>query len=118
MSSRAVPILASVDLAATLAFYEALGFANLGAPPEEWDYLIVGRDGAELHFTGPSGGAPAPGRCFVYVDDADAVHEQWQGQVVPPAGIEPPLSQDYGMRTFTLIDPNLNEVRVGASLSG
>jgi hypothetical protein len=114
MPSRAVPILASADLTATLAFYEALGFANLGAPPEEWDYLIVGRHGAELHFLGPSPGTRAPGTCFIYVEDADAVHEQWLGRVVPPARMDAPVSQDYGMRTFTLVDPNLNEVRVGS----
>jgi hypothetical protein len=38
---RAVPLLASDDLRATAAFYRRLGFTNKGAPPDEWDYLIV-----------------------------------------------------------------------------
>ena len=50
MAERTVPILPSRDLRESLAFYEALGFENRGAPPEEWDYLILGRGGLELHF--------------------------------------------------------------------
>lgn len=47
MAEYAVPILPSRDLRETLGFYERLGFANLGGPPEEWDYLILGRGGIE-----------------------------------------------------------------------
>jgi hypothetical protein len=50
--NRAAPILPGGDLNVTLAFYERLGFENLGAPPEEWDYLILGGKGVELHFIG------------------------------------------------------------------
>lgn len=50
MAESAVPILPSRDLRETLAFYERLGFENRGATPEEWDYLILGRGGIELHF--------------------------------------------------------------------
>lgn len=116
MASRAVPILPSPDLDATLAFYQGLGFTNLGAPSDEWDYLIIGRDDSELHFIGPSSGARPAGICFLYVDDANALYAEWQGTVVAPARIEAPVDQDYGMRTFTLIDPHDNEVRVGSTL--
>jgi hypothetical protein len=47
MAERSVPILPSRDLAETLTFYETLGFENRGAPPEDWDYLIIGRGGLE-----------------------------------------------------------------------
>jgi hypothetical protein len=50
VTERSVPILPSRDLRETLAFYERLGFENRGAPPEQWDYLIIGRGGIELHF--------------------------------------------------------------------
>ena len=50
MTDRAVPILPSRDLNETLSFYGRIGFVNLGAPPEEWDYLILGRGGVVLHF--------------------------------------------------------------------
>jgi catechol 2,3-dioxygenase-like lactoylglutathione lyase family enzyme len=112
---RAVPVFASSDLAATLAFYEALGFENRGAPPEEWDYLIIGREGIELHFSAPPGAPCGPGICFLYVDDADAVHAAWQVSARPPARMSSPADQEYGMRTFALLDPDGNELRVGSS---
>jgi hypothetical protein len=114
VASRAVPILASRDLSTTLAFYQGLGFENIGAPPEEWDYLIVGRDSIELHFLGPSAGPRAAGSCFLYVDDADGVYAEWQGKAPAPARIDPPRDTEYGMRAFTLFDPDDNEVRVGS----
>src|SRR4051794_2662578 len=96
VSSRAVPVFASSDLAATLTFYEALGFENRGAPPEEWEYLIVGREGIELHFSAPPGAPSGPGVCFIFVDDADAVHAAWEGSGKPPARMSPPVDQEYG----------------------
>jgi len=115
MATRAVPVLTSRDISTTLAFYEGLGFKNRGAPPEEWDYLILVREGIELHFVGPSAGQRAPGFCFVYVDDADSVYAEWQGKAVSPGRIERPLNTNYGMRVFAIIDPDDNEVRVGSA---
>jgi catechol 2,3-dioxygenase-like lactoylglutathione lyase family enzyme len=122
--ARAVPILPSRDLRETLAFYERLGFENRGAPPEEWDYLIIGRDGAELHFilapqTDPLATASS---CFVFVDDADALHDEWRTVGVaedPGTGsrLEAPVDTDYGMREFAVVDSSGNLVRVGSPLS-
>jgi hypothetical protein len=49
MPEYAAPILPSRDLRETLALYERLGFENRGTPPEEWDHMILGRGGVELH---------------------------------------------------------------------
>jgi catechol 2,3-dioxygenase-like lactoylglutathione lyase family enzyme len=118
VASRAVPILASRDLATTLRFYETLGFENRGAPPpDEWDYLIAGRDGIELHFIGPSAGERAPGSCFLYVEDADGIHAEWKALAPPSAEVELPVITDYGMNEFTLVDPHGNEIRVGSPAS-
>jgi predicted enzyme related to lactoylglutathione lyase len=114
VASRAVPILASRDLEITLTFYGALGFENRGAPPDEWDYLIVGRDTIELHFIGPSAGERAAGSCFLYVEDADGIHSEWQAVAERSGRIEPPMDTDYGMHEFTLFDPHGNEIRVGS----
>jgi catechol 2,3-dioxygenase-like lactoylglutathione lyase family enzyme len=116
--SRAFPLLASPDLAATLAFYEALGFRSRGAPHTEWDYLIVVRDDVELHFAGPTTPATGPGACFIAVDDADALYDEWQARVDAPARLTRPIHTNYGMRAFTLFDPDGNEVRVGAGADG
>jgi len=115
MATRAVPVLTSRDISTTLAFYEGLGFKNRGAPPEEWDYLILVREGIELHFVGPSAGQRAPGFCFVYVDDADSVYAEWQGKAASPGRIERPLNTNYGMRVFSVCDPHDNEIRVGSA---
>jgi catechol 2,3-dioxygenase-like lactoylglutathione lyase family enzyme len=114
VASRAVPILVSPDLAATLAFYQRLGFESRGAPHDEWDYLIIGRDDLELHFVGPSAGQRAPGSCFLYVDDADAVYQEWQANAGAPARLGAPIHTNFGMRAFTLFDPDGNELRVGS----
>jgi catechol 2,3-dioxygenase-like lactoylglutathione lyase family enzyme len=122
MSDRAVPILPSRDLRETLAFYEALGFDNRGAPPEDWDYLIIGRDGIELHFTGDPSVDPfsTAGSCYLFVDDADALFDQWRSRVEPDAAtgsrITEPADTDYGMREFALVDRSGNLVRVGSAI--
>jgi catechol 2,3-dioxygenase-like lactoylglutathione lyase family enzyme len=115
VASRAVPVLTSRDIATTLAFYQGLGFENRGAPPDEWDYLILVRDGVELHFSGPAAGTRAPGFCFVYVDDADSIYTEWHGKAASPGRIERPLNTNYGMRVFALFDPDDNEIRVGSA---
>jgi catechol 2,3-dioxygenase-like lactoylglutathione lyase family enzyme len=121
MAESAVPILPSRDLRETLRFYEALGFDNRGAPPEEWDYLIVGRGGLLLHFVATPDVDPGrtAGMCFAYVDDADAVYKAWRTQLPEPdlvngSRLQAPVDTDYGMREFALVDPNGNLIRVGS----
>jgi catechol 2,3-dioxygenase-like lactoylglutathione lyase family enzyme len=116
-----VPILPSKDLRDTLAFYERLGFENRGAPPEEWNYLIIGRGGIELHFYGDPGVDPltTAAMCYLRVGDADAVHAEWEAvgvrrDATTGSRLEPPMLTDYGMREFALVDPSGNLVRVGS----
>jgi hypothetical protein len=123
MPERAVPILPSRDLNDTLAFYERLGFENRGAPPEEWDYLIIGRGGVELHFYGSPETDPltTSASCYLFVDDADALHDEWQQVGVPHdaatgSRLVPPMDTDYRMREFALVDRSGNLVRVGSPL--
>jgi len=117
-----VPILPSRDLNETLAFYEALGFENRGAPPDEWDYLIIGRGDIWLHFSLVPDVDPlsTASSCYLYVDDTDALYTAWSQAVVPDAAngsrIEPPVTTDYGMREFALVDRSGNLVRVGAPM--
>ena len=123
MNERAVPILLSRDLRETLAFFERLGFENRGAPPEEWGYLIIGRGTAELHFTEDLSVDPlrTSSMCYLYVDDAERVYEDWADAVDPdPATgsrIVAPVTTDYGMREFALVDTSGNLIRVGSPAS-
>jgi catechol 2,3-dioxygenase-like lactoylglutathione lyase family enzyme len=121
----AVPILPSRDLRETLAFYERLGFENRGAPPEEWNYLIVGRGGIQLHFYGDPRVDPltTAASCYVYVPDADALYEEWARAGIeadPATGsrLVAPVDADYGMREFAVVDRSGNLVRVGSPISG
>ena len=117
---RAVPILPSRNLRETLALYEALGFDIRGAPPEDRDYLVLGRGDAMLHFYADPEVDPlrTDAMCYLYVDDADAVHTERSATVEPDpttgSRLEPPLDTDYGMREFALVDRSGNLVRVGS----
>jgi catechol 2,3-dioxygenase-like lactoylglutathione lyase family enzyme len=117
MNERAVPILPSRDLRESLGFYATLGFENRGAPPEEWNYMILGRGSIELHLIGePNSFAEwtAPTSCHLAVADADALHSEWTGAGVT---VDAPWTTDYGMREFTLLDPSGNLLRVGSAVT-
>lgn len=123
MAESAVPILPSRDLRDTLAFYERLGFENRGAPPEEWDYLIIGRGGIELQFYASPDTDPltTSASCYLRVADADAVHDEWRATGIPsdPATgsrLVAPMDTAYGMREFALVDRSGNLIRVGSPL--
>jgi catechol 2,3-dioxygenase-like lactoylglutathione lyase family enzyme len=111
---RALPLLASADLDATWAFYRGLGFTSKGAPHGEWDYLIIEYDGGELHFAGPVLGERVPGSCFVYAEDIDGVYADWTARAGDQARFTPLQHTNFGMRAFTMFDPDGNEVRVGS----
>jgi catechol 2,3-dioxygenase-like lactoylglutathione lyase family enzyme len=117
----AVPIMPSKDLDATLAFYERLGFENVGAPPSEWNYLIIRRGTVQLHFYGDSEVDPltTSSSCYVFTDDADALYQSWSAIGIPAdpttgSRLHAPVDTDYGQREFALVDPSGNLVRVGS----
>jgi catechol 2,3-dioxygenase-like lactoylglutathione lyase family enzyme len=121
VAEHAVPILPSRDLDAALAFYERLGFESRGAPPSEWDYLIIGRGGIELHFYRDADVDPltTAASCYLRVDDADATHGEWEAvgiehDVATGSRLVAPVTTDYGMREFALVDPSGNLLRVGS----
>ncbi len=120
---QAIPILPSRDLRETMTFYAPLGFENRGADPDEWDYLILGRGDIWLHFSLQAKVDPftTASSCYVYVDDADALYTSWEPVVRsdPSTGsrIIAPLTTDYGMREFAVIDRSGNLVRLGTQVN-
>jgi predicted lactoylglutathione lyase len=119
----AVPILPSRDLDETLAFYERLGFANRGAPPDVWEYLIIGRGAIELHFYRDHDVDPltTAASCYLRVEDADRLHDEWAEIGVPHdaatgSRLVAPVDTDYAMREFALIDRSGNLLRAGSPL--
>jgi hypothetical protein len=124
VAERAVPILPSRDLNETLEFYERLGFENRGAPPEQWDYLIIGRGGIELHFFSMPEIDPLTtvAGCYLRVGDADAVYGEWDAVGVPTdtetgSRLMTPGDTEYGIREFALVDRSGNLLRVGSPIS-
>ncbi|NEB80426.1 VOC family protein [Streptomyces sp. SID14478] len=126
LTGRLAPIMPSRDLAATIAFYAALGFTVDGHYPDD-GYLILVRDHAELHFfhapdTDPLSTAHA---LYLRLDGGahvvDALHEEWRGAglsedpYATPRLVEPDDTV-YEMREFALVDPDGNLLRVGSAL--
>jgi catechol 2,3-dioxygenase-like lactoylglutathione lyase family enzyme len=115
------PILPSRDLAATAGFYSRLGFEQSGLWEDE--YLIVMRGDVGLHFffapdTDP--GASNAG-CYLYVQDADALHAEYERLGLPSEGIPrlhgAPEETDYGLREFAVVDPDGNLLRIGSFIA-
>jgi catechol 2,3-dioxygenase-like lactoylglutathione lyase family enzyme len=128
MPERSVPILPSRDLGASLRFYEALGFRNVGAPPEEWDYLILSRGDLVLHLVLEPAVDPlrTASSCYLYVDDVDALHERWSAawpeltgdQRAAGTRLVVPEDRDYGMRELAVVDLDGNLLRAGSPAPG
>lgn len=121
-TEQAVPILPAKDLLQSLAFYQALGFENRGAPPQEWGYCILGRGDIWLHLIADPAVDPltTASSCYLYVDDAQGLHDTWAPLVThdPTTGqrIVPPAITDYGMVEFAVIDPSGNLLRIGTHM--
>ncbi len=114
-----IPILASRDVEQTATFYERLGFDVAGlyeefGPP----YLLLRRDDVELHFvhTPEVDPAESSGGCYLRLDDAQAVYDEWQPLGLPE--IRPPRDTPWGMREFFMVDPSGNLIRIGTPLPG
>jgi catechol 2,3-dioxygenase-like lactoylglutathione lyase family enzyme len=116
------PILPSRDLEATSEFYERLGFERSGLWPDE--YLIMTRWEIGLHFFHSPGLDPwrSDAGCYLYVDDADALHAEYDGLGLPDQGIPrlhgAPEETDYGLREFAVVDRDGNLLRIGSPVNG
>lgn len=103
------------DVAASAAFYRNLGFMEARRTPtfavmrfEESLLFLAKRDGL--------GGVPAKPSMSVRVVVAD-VDEGWaKAQAAGLIVFEPIADREYGLRDFTLIDPDGFGVRVGSFL--
>jgi hypothetical protein len=43
------------------------------------------------------------------------MYDEWEGKATDSGRIERPLNSSFGMRIFSLFDPDGNEVRVGSA---
>jgi uncharacterized glyoxalase superfamily protein PhnB len=111
--SSAVPQLPVTDLEATQAWYrDVLGFEIAWASS---DFGAVWQDRVEIFFARVP--RPLPGGCLcVRVADADALCARYRergAKIVAELEDKP-----WGMREFTLEDPNGHQLRIGHPIPG
>ncbi|MHC8407654.1 bleomycin resistance protein [Pseudomonas sp. TMB3-21] len=110
--SKAIPILASTDIARTLDFYRGLGFKAQHF--EDFSYGMAAWGDVELLFWSCADKYIAENTsCYIRVDDIDAVHAVLKGAL--------PELQDvsrtaWGTAEIYVIDPDGNLLKFGQSL--
>ncbi|MFN3725814.1 MAG: bleomycin resistance protein [Allosphingosinicella sp.] len=116
MSDRATPNLPSRDFAATISFYEGLGFAT------KWrgaQWLILQRGDAFLEFFPHPELDPLTSwfSCSIRLDDLDGFYAVCRSAGIPETmtgqpRLHPPEAGDWGGRIAFLVDPDGTLVRL------
>ena len=127
-----VLVLITEDITRAIDYYrKTLGFELAGAMPEdEPTWCLLKRDNVRIMFLGPHDHgdeeghdhddadhdhehAPAVSSLYFYPDNVDALWDQLKDKVE----VEHPLEDmDYGMREFTIRDPNGYALNFGAPI--
>lgn len=109
--TRAVPVLASLDIEATLRFYaERMKFEAVARYP---DYGIVARDDVQIHFwLTDDADIPKATSCRIDVVGVDQLYDEMSASgVVHPNG--PLTEQPWGLREFAVLDADGNMIKFG-----
>ncbi|MBU2665592.1 hypothetical protein KOI35_18950 [Actinoplanes bogorensis] len=102
-----VPIMRCSDLERTIAFYESMGFASDRLP----GYVVFAAGDVELHLS-RTGTVVGPGACLIHVGDAEATRAALAGRGVRQlSDLESDGRPGAGIRSFTVQDPDGNEIR-------
>ena len=107
--TSAVPVLYSLDIGPSVAFYEEkLGFERGGIYP---DYAVLRRDGIEIHLCKCNDRNLAENtQCRVNVAGIDALHAECRAKgIVHPNG--PLREQPWGLREFAVLDLDGNLIK-------
>ena len=109
---RTVPVLASLNLDESVAFYtERLGFVLMA---QLADYVIVGRDGCELHFYACDDPLIAQNTsCYVRTPSTEALYLEF---ISRGADVKPPEDRPWGMKELYVIDPHGNLLKFGEQM--
>ena len=108
-----VPVLASLDLDESRDFYMShLGFRLLR---QDADYLMLARDGAELHFWLCADRHVAENTsCYVRTGDCQALFDEFS---LRGLALQPPVLRPWGMKELYVIDPHGNLLKFGEHAS-
>lgn len=108
IESLSAVTLVTVDMAAAVAFYDALGFAlEHGGAGTPFTSYRTGNSFLNLQ-TAPRSQAEVWGRVIFWVDDVDALHDR-----AVAAGLRPstePRDAEWGERYFHILDPDGHEL--------
>lgn len=115
---RAIPILPADDLAAAKAFYvDGLGFRVIFEVSEDGRSGLLGIERGTIQMTldSPMKGHGREACVALQVDDTDAYYREWSAKVKV---LRAPKDEEWGARTFDLLDPSGNTVFVMGPLNG
>lgn len=109
--ARTIPVLPSLDIEATKAFYTAeLGFEAQHYVAE--DYLIVRRDEMEIHFWRTEDKAlPQVSSCYIRGGQVPSLHAEYSERGVTK--LSPFTVRPWNMKEFYVWDPHGNLLRFG-----
>ena len=116
MLEKLSPILPSRDIALAERFWQALGFITVYKDVAQ--YLILKREGAEVHFFLHKDLDPAQNDAGAYLRPSDirALNAEWSALGIAAKGIprfEALEEKPWGMAELALVDPDGNLVRAG-----
>lgn len=115
---RAIPNLPADDLAAAKAFYiDRLGFHLTFEVSEDGHSGLLGvaRGTIEITIASPMEGHGRNACVALHVDDADSYYHEWSSRVDV---LREPKDEDWGARTFDLLDPSGNTIFVMGPVKG
>ena len=115
---RAVPILPADDLAIAKEFYvDRLGFSVTFETSGDGRSGLLGLERGTIQLTldSPMEGHGRDACVSLHVDDTDAYYREWSPKVTV---LRAPRDEDWGARTFDLIDPSGNTIFVMGPVSG
>lgn len=112
--ARAMPVLASLNLEQTQAFYTGtLGFELIGT----WDdYMIVRRDELELHFwLAPDRQFPENTSCYIRGGQIVDLYEEFKDKPFETGKLSAFEIRPWNMKEFHIHDPHGNLLRFGCA---
>jgi catechol 2,3-dioxygenase-like lactoylglutathione lyase family enzyme len=111
---KAIPMLPAEDLATAKTFYvDGLGFHVIFEVSEDGHSGLLGiaRGGIEITLDSPMSGHGRNACVTLKVDNADDYYREWNSKVET---LRAPKDEDWGARTFDLLDPSGNTIFVMA----
>jgi predicted enzyme related to lactoylglutathione lyase len=109
MLQKIMPELPLDDVPAGVTYYrDVLGFR---INYQQHDLGVMDRDRVRLLLIARTERHKGIGSCYVYVEDADALHAELRatGATV----LDEPVSQPWGLREFHVLDPEGNQLTFG-----